>query len=150
MQKLWSTLVPFVMLTLVACSGGESDRTASIDAWVAARQAELPKIAGSFEWNDLTVYENQVIVTYVPSDASLHASQALTADTVFGAVTEAVCQVSGIEKVWEARHEHYASVRTPAGDVLHTVRTKSFDCCVLEASKSMSRQEAQDHCPYEE
>ena len=150
MQKLRSALLPFIMLTLVACSGGESNQAGSIDDWVAARQAELPQAAGPFEWNDLTVYENQIIVTYVSRESGLHSSQALTEDAAFGAVTEAVCQVSGIEAVWQARYEHYASVRAASGDVLYTVRTKSFDCCVLEASKTMSRQEAQNHCPYEE
>ncbi|MEO1037888.1 MAG: hypothetical protein AAFX44_20255 [Pseudomonadota bacterium] len=130
---------------MAACSGDQSDPVAT---WVSARQAELPVQVGAFEWRELTVYENQVIATYVPSDPSLSVTGTLSDTRAFELVTEAVCQVTGVDTVWESRYEHYASVTSSSGDTLQTIRTKSFDCCVFEASQRMSQQAAQNSCPY--
>ncbi|MEL6950640.1 MAG: hypothetical protein AAGM16_11065 [Pseudomonadota bacterium] len=131
------------LLAIAACS---SDSSAPLEAWVTARQSELPTTAGAFEWRELTVYENQVIATYVAADqdGSLSDAQA------FEQVTAAVCGVTDIDAVWQSRYEHYVSVTSSSGETLKTIRTKSFDCCVLEASARMSREEAQNSCPYEE
>ncbi|MEO0345136.1 MAG: hypothetical protein AAF229_02665 [Pseudomonadota bacterium] len=143
MANCRSALLLTVLLTIAACSG---DSSKPVDAWVTARQSELPMTAGAFEWRELTVYENQVIATYVAADQD----GSLSDEQVFEQVAAAVCGVTDMDAVWQSRYEHYVSVTSSSGETLQTIRTKSFDCCVLEASARMSREEAQNSCPYEE
>ncbi|MEM9334470.1 MAG: hypothetical protein AAGA33_06430, partial [Pseudomonadota bacterium] len=74
----------------------------------------------------------------------------LSETVAFERITEAVCGLPGIELVWASDHEFYSSVQSRSPDTVLTVRTKSFDCCVVDAMTTQSRQDAQNACPYDD
>lgn len=133
---------------LTACSSGDADRGLAVSAWAESRSAELPVSVGDFDWTELSLYENQVIAIYRRGTSASQSE--LDEERAFRLVRAQVCGVTGVDVVWESDFEHYTQLKTAGDDVLYTVQTKAFDCCVAEAEKTMSTREAQNRCPYEE
>ena len=126
---------------LLSCS--QQTSTLSVDEWLSARQSEIPKPIGVFQWNGVSRYENQIITELWSSD-----SRVQNENKVFDLVTSAVCRIEDIDTLWQNEMEFYSSVKDEDDKLLHTVQTKSFDCCVLEKSSTMSVQNAQNSCDY--
>ena len=132
-------LLSTTVVGLAACEGAQSDRGA-IAAWVDARQADLPLTLDRFEMTELRHYEDQVIVTL--SAGTAQSIDSLSDAEAFDRVSAAVCALPDIDAVWNAEHELYTSVES------RTIQTKRFDCCVVASMATMSREEAQNSCPY--
>ncbi|MEM0953255.1 MAG: hypothetical protein AAGI24_03860 [Pseudomonadota bacterium] len=137
-----------ILATLMACDDSGTDASQALTDWVATKKAELPRNLNDFVWSDVRRYENQIIATYQTGSESGAAQMAQDA-AAFAAVTEAVCSVTDMDVVWQASAEHYVSLQNASGEVLHTIQTKAFDCCVLSKRSTMSLQQAQYECPYE-
>ncbi|MEM9403816.1 MAG: hypothetical protein AAGA44_15195 [Pseudomonadota bacterium] len=142
---LKTTLI-IACLGLGAC-GGESGGRDAVSGWLSDAQATLPKAVDGFELTQLRHYENQVIATLTPEGTSFGDRAESDA---FNDVTSAICSLPGLDIVWDNAHELYSSVESnSSGETLLTVQTKRFDCCVVDAMATMSRQDAQNSCPYE-
>ena len=144
-KSLFAALIVATTSILSACGDATGTRQ-SVAEWLDTTQPVLPVEFEQVSLTGLRHYENQVIATVEPADAD--AFQALADTAAFESVSRAVCELPGVGVVWQADHELYTSVESGSGNTLLTVQTKPFDCCVIEAMKSMSRQEAQNHCPY--
>ncbi len=124
---------------LAGCGGAQSDRE-TVAAWIDARQADLPLTLDRVSLTELRHYENQVIATLTPGEAE--SIDALPDTQAFDLVSSAVCGLQDVDVVWNAEHVLYTSIES------RTIQTKRFDCCVIASMATMSREEAQNSCPY--
>ncbi|MEO0435348.1 MAG: hypothetical protein AAF098_00410 [Pseudomonadota bacterium] len=137
-------LLALLFSVLLGCTGSESG-SQRVAQWVEEERQKIPDTHGSLSRTALELYENQVIETFSTANPTLDPEDS---EAVFAAVSTAVCQLEKVNTLWETGHEHYSTVNFSGGRPSMTIQTKAFDCCVLEKQQFMSKQEAQNACPY--
>ena len=131
-------------LVLTGLCGCEGD--ADVNAWLKVRNAELPVVVDKLRVAALRRHESQVIASAEAIDTAAYAR--LTDTQAVELTTKAICALPELDVVWRADFELYTTIETATGDTVYTIRTKPFDCCVAHAMATMTRQEAQNTCPY--
>ncbi len=131
-------------ILLTACSSTADGDRQAVEDWLAT--ISLPRAAGEFQLTELQHYENQVIAAFHMTESN--SLQALSDTDAFDKVSTAVCELPNIAVIWDAHHEFYTRVVSESGQDVLTVQTKQFDCCVIAAMVTRSRQDAINQCPY--